>query len=346
MKTTTFFQTLLFTLLLMAGGNSAMAQETAYHPFADNAIWSVNNIKYATHGDTTICGRNYLKVYRQEEDHPFDFDVEQAEYFCAIRNDTATKRVYGIYKESMPLFYFPPYCPIQSYNPIGMTTDTSEFLLYDFSLLTGDTAIIAAFDDISNTYVEPGIYLYYIVCENDHYYDITLSDNSARRVINVDIPHLSWAWEEWIVGIGNMDGTFSVGASFYGVSKADPLVPLNMICYEQNGDILLSRPWADPDSIQDCFSLGYIGGIEENTHQQWNIYPNPTNGSISIDLSGYEEGSIKQIAVYAITGQIVYSSMPKSQTFEIDMHDCPSGLYLIEITGTSGIVLQTKIIKQ
>ena len=346
MKTTPLFRTLLLALLMAAAGNGAMAQETEYHPFADNAIWSVNNIKYATHGDTTICGKNYLKVYRQEEDHPFDFDVEQAEYFCAIRNDTTAQRVYGIYKESMPLYYFPPYCPIESYAPIGMTTDTSEFLLYVFSLLPGDTAIIAAFDDISNAYYEPGIYLYYIVCENEHYYDITLSDNSARRVINVDIPHLSWHWEEWIVGVGNTHGTFSVGASFYGIPKADPHVQLELICYEQDGNMLLSCPWADPDSIQDCFSLGHIGEIEENTHQQWHIYPNPTDGSISIDISGYEEGTIKQIAIYAITGQIVYSSMPNSQTFEIDMHDYPSGLYLIEITGNSGDVLQTKIIKQ
>ena len=346
MKTTPFFQTLLLVLLMAAASNGAMAQETEYHPFADNAVWSVNNIKYATHGDTTICGRNYLKVYRQEEDHPFDFDVEQAEYFCAIRNDTAAQRVYGIYKESLPLYYFPPYCPIQSYDPIGMTTDTSEFLLYDFSILPGDTTIIAAFDDISNTYDEPGIYLYYIVCENEHYYDITLSDNSARRVISVNIPHLSWNHEDWIVGIGNINGTFSVGAFFYGMPKADPWTPLELICYEQDGNLLLSFPWADPDSIQDCFSLGHIGGIEENTHQQWNIYPNPTSGVISVRFIENGESAQKQVSVYTITGQIVHSYVFNSQTFEIDMCDYPRGLYLIEVTGNSGIVLQKKIIKQ
>ena len=347
MKTRNFFKTLLLLVVMaVAGGNSVTAQDTVYHPFADHSVWSVNNIKYGIWGDTIICGRDYLKVYRQEEDHPFDFDVEQAEYFCAIRNDTAAQRVYGIYKEAVPLFYFPPYCPIQSYNPIGMTTDTSEFLLYDFSLLTGDTAIIAAFDDISNAYFEPGIYLYYIICENEHYYDITLSDNSVRRVIKVNIPHLPWRLEEWIVGIGNTNGTFSVGAYFYGIAKVDPFVPLELICYEQNGNLLLSGPWADPDSIQDCFSLGHINGIEENTHQQWNIYPNPTDGTISIDLSEYEEGTFKQVMVYAITGQIVYSFMPKSPNFEINLQDYPSGIYFIKVTDETGIVLQGKIIKR
>ena len=117
MKTATFFQTFLLVLLLATMGSGVMAQKTEYHPFADNAVWSVNNIKYATHGDTTICGRDYLKVYRQEEDHPFDFDVEQAEYFCAIRNDTVGKRVYGIYKEAATVHYYNPneFLDFQSY---------------------------------------------------------------------------------------------------------------------------------------------------------------------------------------------------------------------------------------
>ena len=346
MKTTTFFRILFLSLLVVAAtGNGAMAQETEYHPFADNAVWSVNNIKYATHGDTTICGRSYLKVYRQEEDHPFDFDVEQAEYFCAIRNDTAAQRVYGIYKEPMPLFYFPPYGPIQNYDPIGYTTDTSEFLLYDFAIQTGDTAVIAAFDDISNTSFVPGIYLYYIICTNEHYYDISLSDNSTRRVLYMEIPNLSWRLEEWVVGIGNMGGTFSIGGSFYGVSKSDPFVPLELICFEQEGGLLLFRPRADHDSIQDCFSIGEPTGMKEDTDQHWKIYPNPTNGLVSI-FSISQKNTIKKVSVYANTGQVVYSRIFNSQSIEIDIQNYPSGMYLIEIAEDSRTVLQKKIIKK
>ena len=96
MKTRNYFKTLFLLVVMVCARGSVTAQDTVYHPFADHSVWSVNNIKYGTWGDTIICGRDYLKVYRQEEDHPFDFDVEQAEYFCAIRNDTAAQRVFGL----------------------------------------------------------------------------------------------------------------------------------------------------------------------------------------------------------------------------------------------------------
>ena len=56
--------------------------------------------------------------------------------------------------------------------------------------------------------------------------------------------------------------------------------------------------------------------------------------------------TIKQITVYAITGQIVYSFMPKSQISEINLKDYPSGIYIIKVTDETGIVLQKKIIKK
>ena len=341
MKTTTLFRTLLLSLLMAAMGNGAMAQETEYHPFADNAVWSVNNIKYATHGDTTICGRNYLKVYRQEEDHPFDFDVEQAEYFCAIRNDTAAQRVYRIYREAATVYYYNPneFLDFQNY----VSTDTTEFLLYDFSLAEGDTTTIASFDDI---YDSPGIYLYIVSPFHSEYdYDITLSDTTIRKVHNMEIMYLpvmgGRTHLEWIEGIGNIDGTFTIG-DIFGVWESSYL---ELICYELDGNLLLSRPQAEYDNVMDCFSMGNVGiAVAEKTEMA--IYPNPTNGHVSISLSNTQNNTIKKVAVYTITGQMVYSNIFNSQSIEMDIRNYPSGMYVIEITVDSGDVLQTKIIKQ
>ena len=341
MKTTTFFRTLLLSLLLTAGG-SAMAQETEYHPFADNAVWSVNNIKYATHGDTTICGREYLKVYRQEEDHPFDFDVEQAEYFCAIRNDTAAQRVYGIYKEAATVYYYNPneFLDFQSY----MSTDTTEFLLYDFSLTEGDTTTVASFDDI---YDSPGIYLYIVAPFHSEYdYDITLSDTTIRKVHHMEIMYLpvmgGRRYLEWIEGIGNIDGTFTIGGDIFDVWESSYI---ELICYEEDGNLLLSRPQAEYDNVMDCFSMGNVGiAVVERTEMA--IYPNPTNGHISISLSNTQNNTIKRVAIYTITGQTIYSNIFNSQSIEMDIENYPSGLYVIKITVDSGNVLQAKIIKQ
>ncbi len=344
MKTTrTIFQiSLLLTLLFVAGGNSAVAQDTVYHPFADHSIWSVNNIKYGTWGDTIICGRDYLKVYRQEEDHPFDFDVEQAEYFCAIRNDTTAQRVYGVYKADANVYQW--LCiGSHEYLPAYTTTDSSEFLLFDFSIEAGDTITIASFEGSD-------IYLYNISTYEGEYNDsVILLDSTFRKAKKVIVPNAyhypTWdhSYIEWIEGIGSTNGNFYADAFAYFEITEKPAAFL--LCFEEEGTLLLSYPEWDYDYNNDCFYLLH-SGIIENQVGKGVIYPNPTSGVIFIDFMGNGESSLKQVSIYSFTGQIVYSHMLNSQTIEIDMHNYPSGVYLIEITEDSSIVLQTKIIKQ
>ena len=329
MKKDTFLRTFLLVLLLATMGNGAMAQETEYHPFADNAVWSVNNIKYATHGDTTICGRDYLKVYRQEEDHPFDFDVEQAEYFCAIRNDTVGKRVYGIYKEAATVYYYNPneFLDFQSY----MSTDTTEFLLYDFSLTEGDTSTIASFDDI---YDSPGIYLYIVAPFHSEYdYDITLSDTTIRKVHHMEIMYLpvmgGRTYLEWIEGIGNIDGTFTIGGDIFDVWESSYL---ELICYEQDGNLLLSRPQAEYDDVMDCFSTGNVGiAVVEKTEVA--IYPNPTNSTLTVE----SDSPVREISVYELTGRTMMTIENCSSIVTINVVSLPRGIYLLRAVTENGV---------
>ena len=79
---------LLFFAALFAALDVVQAQ-SEYHPIADGCSWSVSNEKYMTAGDTVLDGKTYLKVYRQEGNMPFEFNLEEAEYFAAIRNDLA-----------------------------------------------------------------------------------------------------------------------------------------------------------------------------------------------------------------------------------------------------------------
>ena len=346
MKTHNPFKFVLLLVLLVAAGGfgqQAMAQEDNYHPFADNAVWSVNNIKYATSGDTTICGKNYLKVYRQKEDHPFDFDVEQADYFCAIRNDTAAQRVYGVNKEASTVYYYIPDTPgLLSF----VSTDTTEFLLYDFSLESDDTATIASFDDIYNTYAHPGIYLYMVSPFYIEYdYEITLNDSSTRRVKSMRILNVSYYNDdfEWIEGIGNTFGTFTVGkGGFYDVWESSFL---ELICYEQEEELLLSRPQSDYDGLEDCFSLGYVS-IVDGDFQEGHIYPNPTTGKLTISLPESWGRKASQVSVYNANGQRVISQTAHTQIFEISLYDLPSGMYIMQIIGDNKLAISKKIIKR
>ena len=84
---------LAFMALLLATVFDGWAQEV-YHPITDGSVWSVSNEKYMTAGDTVLDGKTYLKIYRQVGDYPFEFSLEDAEYFAAIRNDAVGKKVY------------------------------------------------------------------------------------------------------------------------------------------------------------------------------------------------------------------------------------------------------------
>ena len=345
MKTRNFFKTLLLlVVLVVAGGNSVTAQDTVYHPFADHSVWSVNNIKYGTWGDTIICGRNYLKVYRQESDHPFNFDVEQAEYFCAIRNDTAAQRVYGIYKAGVPVWS--TYCiGHYDYLPSDTTSDTSEFLLFDFSIESGDIIEVASFEGLD-------VYLYNISTYEGEYPDsVLLLNNTSRRVKRVIVPNAYYYpyslgqcdFIEWIEGIGGPNGVFNIDISaFFAISET---TSPRLLCFEEEGDLMMSYTEWDDDYTYDCFYLPYVGTIE-NTKAQGVIYPNPTNGFVHIDLSGQEENLPKQVSIYSVTGQIIDSYIFNFQSFEINLQNYPSGVYILKMTDNSGIVLQEKIIKQ
>ena len=334
---------LLLMLLMVAGGNNAVAQDTVYHPFADHSVWSVNNIKYGTWGDTVICGKNYLKVYKQEEDHPFVFNVEQAEYFCAIRNDTAAQRVYGVYKEATTVYLYNQNTHgFQSYY----STDTTEFLLYDFSITEGDTVTIASFDDIYNTYYQNGIYLYTITPFQSQYdYDILLNDSTTRKVRYMDLLYVDFGEQfiREIEGIGNIHSPFTIGTDGFMYPWEGSI--LELICYEQDNNLLLHRLSADYEGDDDCFSFGNVS-VTEIKEQQWKVYPNPANGFVHIELLEQKGNTNKQLSVYAITGQIIDSYIFNSHNFEINLQNYPSGIYIIKVTDETGIVLQEKIIKQ
>ena len=347
--TRTLFQTfLLLTLLMAAVGNGAMAQDTVYHPFADHSVWSVNNIKYGTWGDTVICGKNYLKVYRQEEDHPFVFDVEQAEYFCAIRNDTAAQRVYGVYKTPATVYkYTSRNYPF--FSIIDTATDTTEFLLYDFNLGLEDTIEIASLDEYLYAYEAPGIYVYEaaLYTEENSNETMTLNDNSIRKALMVEI--LNWPstyYEkrllEWVEGIGEMEhGPVTIGRGpVDGVWEGKSLW---LLCYEENGNLLLSEPQHDADLNYDCY---YHVGIEDGIPQEGNIYPNPTTGIVTISLPETWSNSTSHIAIYNAKGQRIFSKPFESKEFEISLYDFSSGLYIIQVIGENKQIISKKIIKQ
>jgi len=83
--------------------------------------------------------------------------------------------------------------------------------------------------------------------------------------------------------------------------------------------------------------------INENTNSSFNIYPNPVNNIINIDLPTNENF---QVSIYDLIGNCVFQKQIENQITELNIGFLKSGLYLIVLKGKSGKSIQQKLIKE
>ena len=99
--------------------------------------------------------------------------------------------------------------------------------------------------------------------------------------------------------------------------------------------------WPNPINVEP-FADGPIKavfdviGVEENNVMPIEVYPNPTDGVICIDVEGLEK-----IEVYSITGQFI----KEFKNNEIDITNQDAGTYLLKVFTSSGWVAK-QIIKE
>ena len=320
---------LIVLALLFVVTNNIKAQEYTYTPFpTENAQWSVNNEKYALHGDTIIDEKKYSKVYKQTSNEVFEFDIDKAEYFCAIRNDVENKRVYGVYKKDMP---------IKCHDNIYYTTSRTgkkEFLLYDFSLNLGDTVSVANFDEAENDgfirYVKfKRVETIGIDITNNTF--VTLHDNDSifalengeqrKRILMENISET--LFQSWIEGIGGSDGPFN----HYNNFSFELCTIKRLLCYSENSEYLYYQHDFDYDEDDDCFTNYYPDNVVENNENNIKIYPNPTDDIVNIENP---LGSEYSIDVYNDKGQKLISKS-SSGISNINVSELPCGLYIITI---------------
>ena len=76
-------------------------------------------------------------------------------------------------------------------------------------------------------------------------------------------------------------------------------------------------------------------GIAEYLNQAITVYPNPTEGNVTIRNSQF---TIHNVDVYNAFGQLLYSVSVNDRNVVIDMTDYSAGLYFARITTSEGIV--------
>lgn len=83
-----------------------------------------------------------------------------------------------------------------------------------------------------------------------------------------------------------------------------------------------------------------VGSIAER--QTFRIYPNPSNGIVTIDNNSDETVQIK---VYDVTGTVVHSATKSGKQIKIELNHLQAGNYFIKLSTNSGIHTEKLLIK-
>jgi len=292
-----------------------------YYPFPDtNTAWNTVgdndftsdqwHFRYAVQGDTLINSILYTKVYKMYDSTILN---PNSTYFAAIR-ENENKQVF---------------CVIPGF---------SESILYDFSLNVGDTIFYSIGGGLYNNEADFWEEEHYrIVIEKD---SMLMLNNQYRRRWQFGG---SLGYQTWIEGIGSI--------SWYGLFN--PLITSMLLngdgyqfaCFKQNDTVLyLNNMFCD-----QCFCELYTGVTEHilGTEKLITIYPNPSNGEISIRKN--ENGDqIDRIEILNLFGQDVIEKVQYfNENPEIKIGKLKSGLYIIktynienEVLGVNKIVIE------
>jgi hypothetical protein len=292
----------IFALISAIGLCSILTGQT-YNPLIENGkSWNVLTSTmaeyftstYFLHGDTLIEGTTYQKLYEKSKYYG------SGNYAGAIREETTTREVY-----------------------FRGSSETSEKLLYDFSLQVGDTVSIMSYSGWK------GFQLTFRVDSADQVLD---ENGLTRRRMFLD--DLSFKTGEiWVEGIGSMQGLISPGNLFY-------MADLNWqsLCTSIDENPVYYNPVFDTCTYD-------LVGIPDLTHDPAHIriFPNPVSGISVLEVDGNSKGPIT-IEVLDITGHAIKKETAGSNRFLINNQDYPPGLYLIKATDNDQVNVVSKFI--
>lgn len=280
----------LLLLILVTFSWPMKAQTSVYHPFPDsNAVWNYQYILncsmgYAEEyysltilGDTTISAQSYHKLFIP---HVQSFSSGTCEFHSigykgAFREDTLNRKV----------FFIPPF-------------QSSEQLLYDFSLQVGDTI--------------QGYLDYFGLPSTIQIIDsILIGSTFRKRWI------LSCYGIQIIEGIGNTYGLIE-----YLPGCATDFPDYTLTCFSQNEETLY------PDIASNCELISNIKGVSDKIFIS-TLFPNPFNSTATLTLNS--DFGIAELKIFNALGKEVGRQNINSFSTTINREGLSNGIYFYQV---------------
>jgi hypothetical protein len=280
-----------------------------YYLSADEDLLPVSGHAISFQGDTIINSISYNKVYKHilKGGHPcmyppcwqftFPYQTESKSLISFIREDTLTKKVYNL--------------PI---SPFGFC-DTTEHLIFDFSLSIGDTVNSCIYDYIhasSITETLGGIV--------DSIGVLEVFGKTRNTIFTTGFDNGGHGGQDpAVTRISIVEG---VGLEWNGLFF-DPLSPLVDFCEDETG-----------------FCMLLVSNPPVERTKELNLFPNPATHLVQISA---EDEELKGIRIYTMLG-IFKAEFLNTNT--VDLSNLVEGVYLFEITFANGKRIVKRIIKE
>jgi len=293
-----------------------------------------------------LGSKTYLKIYRQSDNQSFDFNLSQAQYFAAIRNDSDGMKTFG---------FLPAGSTIKDLNTsIVYQLDTAqEILLYDFSLEKGDTVTYYALGNnnhavkctairVESADIPVGWNQYSPVF---HHYSsddtiVYLTDNTPLRQILLTSVGYPVPNNVWIEGIGSMHG-FAEGDPLWFEDVSRQV----LLCFSDNSEATYQTGFDFDNTPEDCFSNGFGGDVTDKPPMVVSLYPNPVSDVMHVGVTPEAERLIK-INIYNEIGVCIYNRFFSDVYFEknINIAHLSQGIYYVRLYFPSNC-LTLKLVK-
>lgn len=268
---------LFFWQICFIAGAQLLTQPGNQWNVAVFATFSPNtgSFRLKIEGDTLINNLHYKKIYRSGSASGDDWNALPD----FIREDFSGKIF--LKEQSMP-----------------------EFLLYDFTLIEGDTfhatgacaAVVTAVDSVN------------------------LADGTRRKRLKLVRADAQTFGDEnfWIEGIGSTGGLLT---HFWGLCFTD--YPEFLLCFHENDNLQFQ-----PEPSLSCFIVSTDEISDENKIK---IYPNPAAAVLTVEMP--ESGTADIFSVSDFTGKCLKTESINlgEKTINIPVNDLPPGIYLFQL---------------